>query len=180
MPKILDNVRADIIQATREVLSQQGYKKLNIRTIAARCGIATGTFYNYFQSKQDVLSTMMAEQWSDMKRRIEAAMDAEQSPMQRLCTIFDELRQTVVNAHSIWVEGVPAYLQDCSMAKAQALKKQMRTEIRGYIHRALVQSVPAERLPVVSELISRIFFSYANDRDIQFDELWDSMERLIR
>lgn len=180
MPKLLDNVREDILRATREILSEQGYKKLNIRDVAARCGIATGTFYNYFQSKQDVLSTMMAEEWNRMKRRVEAALEIERQPIEWLRTIFDELRETVVNAHSLWVEGVPAYLQDSSMAKAQQLKKQMRTEISEYIKQALAHTVPAERLPMVAELISRVFISYANDREIRFDTLVDSVERLIR
>lgn len=179
MPKVLENVRHDILKATREILAEQGYRNLNIRDIAARCGIATGTFYNYFNTKQSVLSTMMAEEWDSMVRRIQAGLDSQGPPVESLRLIFEELRNTVVNAHSLWIEGVPAYLQDCSMAKAQQLKKRMRTEICIYVSQALAPIVPAERLAVVSELITRVFFSYANDRDILFDTLRDSLERLI-
>ena len=180
MPKTLLNVKEDILQATREIMAEQGYHNLNIRDIAKRCGIATGTFYNYFQSKQEVLVVMMAEDWSRMKKRIEAGLESQEQPKERLRVIFEELSRTVQDVHTLWVEGIPAYMQENSFAKAQKLKRQLRAEICDYVARVLSPAVPADRVPMESELITRVFFSYANDTEARFDAFWYALEKMIR
>ena len=43
IPKIIENVREDILKTSRELLVSEGYKALTIRRVAGICGIASGT-----------------------------------------------------------------------------------------------------------------------------------------
>lgn len=54
MPKIINNVRENILDQANKILKDKGRKSLNIRTIAYSCEIGVGTFYNYFPSKSDL------------------------------------------------------------------------------------------------------------------------------
>ena len=57
MPKIFsgkdrDTIRETLIQLGLNTLSQKGYKATSIEDVAREVGIAKGTFYNFFQSKE--------------------------------------------------------------------------------------------------------------------------------
>ena len=49
--------RGAILHAARECFRERGYENSTIRDIVRRTGLAAGTFYNYFSSKQEILST---------------------------------------------------------------------------------------------------------------------------
>jgi AcrR family transcriptional regulator len=52
------NRREDILKAAREVFKQDGYGKAHVAEIAERAGVAKGTVYLYFQSKQAMLDAL--------------------------------------------------------------------------------------------------------------------------
>ena len=49
-----------IIDAAIEVISEQGFQRTTIKQIASKAGIADGTIYNYFKSKDDILLGIIA------------------------------------------------------------------------------------------------------------------------
>jgi len=72
MPKILPNQRRQFLDDARLILRRQGYQALSIRRLAAASGVATGTLYNYFRGKQELVAAIMLDDW----RRTQAAMAA--------------------------------------------------------------------------------------------------------
>jgi AcrR family transcriptional regulator len=52
------NRREDILKAAREVFKQSGYAKAHVAEIAQRAGVAKGTVYLYFESKQAMLDAL--------------------------------------------------------------------------------------------------------------------------
>lgn len=52
--------RTEIIQAAVRLFAQQGFERTTTREIAAEAGIAEGTIYKYFASKQDILFAFVA------------------------------------------------------------------------------------------------------------------------
>lgn len=72
MPKIIENVKEQIIEEAKKQLFENGYSKTTIRSVATACGIGVGTMYNYFQSKDMLISSFMLEDWrkciSQMKK----------------------------------------------------------------------------------------------------------------
>ncbi len=53
--------RQAILDAAREVFSDLGYEACTVRDIIRRTGLAAGTFYNYFRSKEEVFSALADE-----------------------------------------------------------------------------------------------------------------------
>jgi len=52
------NRREDILKAAREVFKQRGYEKAHVAEIAQLAGMAKGTVYLYFESKQAILDAL--------------------------------------------------------------------------------------------------------------------------
>lgn len=55
--------KEELIRAAREIVFEEGAEKLNIRYLAKKCGIATGSVYNYFPSKSELIFAVVEEFW---------------------------------------------------------------------------------------------------------------------
>lgn len=53
--------RQAILDAAREVFAELGYEAATVRDIIRRTGLAAGTFYNYYRSKEEVHAALTAE-----------------------------------------------------------------------------------------------------------------------
>ena len=49
-----------ILDGTMKLLSRQGTRKLSVSDICAASGVARGTFYRYFSTKEEVLDALGA------------------------------------------------------------------------------------------------------------------------
>jgi AcrR family transcriptional regulator len=85
-----DEMRADIIDAAFAEFAERGYHATTIGDIAKRLGISSGSFYNYFKNKRDivdhVLDMLMGQMLAALQAENapEAAQDAEQYAAQAL------------------------------------------------------------------------------------------------
>ena len=73
MPKILENVREQLLNEAKAQIARAGYAKTTIRSVAQACGIGTGTVYNYFSSKEMLIASFMLEDWENCLARVKAA-----------------------------------------------------------------------------------------------------------
>lgn len=58
--------KENILQISRKLIQQNGWAGVNIRSVAAACGVSVGCIYNYFGSKTDLLSATVESIWSDI------------------------------------------------------------------------------------------------------------------
>ena len=53
--------REAILAAAREVFAELGYEAASVRDIIRRTGLASGTFYNYYRSKEEVAKAIASD-----------------------------------------------------------------------------------------------------------------------
>jgi AcrR family transcriptional regulator len=53
--------RAKLLEAARKVFAEKGYGEATARDIVRETDLATGTFYNYFEDKQDAFMALLDE-----------------------------------------------------------------------------------------------------------------------
>ena len=58
--------KENILQISRKLIQQNGWAGVNIRSVAAACGVSVGCIYNYFESKTDLLSATEESIWNDI------------------------------------------------------------------------------------------------------------------
>ncbi len=66
--------RQRLLQATAEVVGEQGFAKASIDAITQRAEIAHGAFYLYFSSRQDAFDQVLAQLGQDLTSEIGAAI----------------------------------------------------------------------------------------------------------
>ena len=70
-----------LLKAARELVFERGHEKISIKNITNRAGVATGTFYNYFVTKQDVFEAVIEDYRRQFAEEIEETRDQQkQSP----------------------------------------------------------------------------------------------------
>lgn len=88
--------RAALVGAAAREFSQHGYAATTAKRIAARAGAATGSFYQYFTSKDELLRELAAARQDEVVERALAALEAAPAD-QPEAAIRAQLR-TVVDA----------------------------------------------------------------------------------
>ena len=63
MPKIVKNLRDRAVQEARRILTVPEVESFTMRGVAMACGVAAGTLYNYFPSKEYLIGCVVLEDW---------------------------------------------------------------------------------------------------------------------
>lgn len=71
------HVREQVLEAAREVFAEFGYGKSRITDIVARAGCGTGSFYQYFPTKDDVFLAVVGQTVEEIK--VEMAVEEDRS-----------------------------------------------------------------------------------------------------
>src|SRR5712672_2219996 len=95
--------RARILDAAVKVFAERGYFSSTVAEIARAAGVADGTIYLYFKSKDDVLLRLFDEKMTELLAEAKAAAGQEGSAAARLSRL--------VQLHLALVERDPALAQ---------------------------------------------------------------------
>ncbi len=99
MPKILEDMRGRLLNEAKKELSELGYGKMTVRSVASACGIAIGTLYNYFPSKDMLIATFMLEDWNAALGKISSRTENAVDSRAVISAICDEL-EFFIKAHA--------------------------------------------------------------------------------
>ena len=58
--------REAILTTSRQLIQTEGWPSVNIRRVAAACGVSVGSIYNYFNSKSDLTAAVIESIWHDI------------------------------------------------------------------------------------------------------------------
>ncbi len=67
--------RESIIQAAIEVFSKKDFKSASISEIAQKAGVADGTIYQYFKSKEDLFFSIPIEKTNEFRSQLELHLE---------------------------------------------------------------------------------------------------------
>ena len=58
--------KEDLLHSSRELIRRQGWQAVNIRSVAAACGVSVGSIYNYFGSKAELVGATVESIWHEI------------------------------------------------------------------------------------------------------------------
>lgn len=76
--------RDTIVRAAESILRARGYQKTTIDEIASEAGVAKGTFYLYFKSKQQLLIEVLDRAVDSLEDRLQRSLVGVSDPIERL------------------------------------------------------------------------------------------------
>jgi TetR/AcrR family fatty acid metabolism transcriptional regulator len=86
--KKINDRRAVILDAALRTFVKRGYPETKVAEIASEAGVAEGTLYNYFTSKEDLLLALFDEKWGWIINEIRKKISRLNDPNRKLKAIF--------------------------------------------------------------------------------------------
>ena len=63
--------KQEILKTSRELIQQQGWSAVSIRSVASACGVSVGSIYNSFDSKAELITATVESVWCEIFHRPE-------------------------------------------------------------------------------------------------------------
>ncbi len=105
MRKKDETMHDTLLEIAREIATDQGPDALNIRALAKRAGVASGTVYNYFEDKDDILLAITEEYWRKALVELQNETQADTFPEQ-LREIYVFLRNRLAGLAGMWMNSL--------------------------------------------------------------------------
>jgi TetR/AcrR family transcriptional regulator, fatty acid metabolism regulator protein len=77
-----------ILNAAIKVFAEKGYYSCRTLDISGEAGVAYGSLYQYFKSKEDILLTIFSENWDFLLKRVDKINQTISDPTEKLLAVF--------------------------------------------------------------------------------------------
>ncbi len=114
----MQDKKAVIFEAGRELFQQKGFKDINVSDITKKAGVGVGTFYNYYESKEQLFLEIFIDENSRVKRATVKALNFNDTPDK---IIRDYMQQSL-------------NIMSNNMILKEWYKKDMARELRAYFN----------------------------------------------
>ncbi len=171
MPKIIENVREQLIAEVRRQIETVGYSKTTVRSVASALNLGLGTVYNYFPSKDMLVASAVSEDWLLSTEEFRKASTAPAK----------ETLERIYSMLSSFVREHESLFSDPGAAKKFAsVFTERHSQLRGQIASFI--------LPVLGERGDREFLSLFMAEsmlswvmeDVPFEKLYDVIGKLLQ
>ncbi|MBI5939086.1 MAG: TetR/AcrR family transcriptional regulator [Caulobacterales bacterium] len=100
--------RQAILVAAREVFAELGYEVATVRDIIRRTGLASGTFYNYFRSREEVFEALADDGAARFRPILRACWEASDTFDGYLRAAIQAYFDFLADEHETWQVRRPA------------------------------------------------------------------------
>ena len=77
----MQDKKAEIYKSAKELFSSKGFKDTNVSDITKQAGMAVGTFYNYYSSKEKLFMDIYLDENAKLKKNMMQSVDMDQEPI---------------------------------------------------------------------------------------------------
>lgn len=84
----MQDKKADVFNAGRELFYTKGYKDTNVSEIAKLAEIGVGTFYNYYSSKEQLFLEVFVKENEDQKRHMMENIEPDEDPISMITKLI--------------------------------------------------------------------------------------------
>ncbi len=162
-----EDKRKRIIDAAVDVFADKGFFQAKVSEIAEAAGVADGTIYLYFKSKDDLLISLFREKMNEILQRFSAIRD-EGSPEQQLRRYIAEHlafvaeKPKLMQVLTVEIRQSPRFMKE---ATPQAFGRYLAV-LAGIIDRGQASGAFRKNLDPV--LISRALFGLIDEISLSF------------
>ena len=78
-----------ILKKTKEFITTYGLKEFSMEKLAKFCGLAKGTFYNYFKSKDELITSVIENSVEEVWETLQGRLRECKTPKEKLYTLVN-------------------------------------------------------------------------------------------
>ncbi|MDO5449152.1 MAG: TetR/AcrR family transcriptional regulator [Clostridia bacterium] len=174
MPKIIADLENTIIEEAKKQLFEKGYTHMTMRSVSEACGIAVGTVYNYYKSKDMLVADIMLVDWieiiSEVKKSCLKAADIHEA----FKYLYDGVVKFSDKYSSVWEQyGKNISVRQNMPDRFEVLIKQL-SEILGEV---LVRCHD-EKDDYMSIFLAEVIINAATNRELDYSNISRILHRI--
>ena len=170
MPKIIENVRELLLDTAKKQIEERGYANTTIRSVAGECGLAVGTVYNYFRSKDMLIATFVVEDWNSYLSDIRGADFTD--PRNALQNIYDALINFSQKHRSLFSDPEAAKVYSAVFSERHKM-------LRGQIAEIITPLCHAENADFTAEFVAESLLTWTvAGKD--FDSIYIILDKILK
>ncbi len=176
MPDKIENAREILLEHGRTLLLKNGYAGLKVRALTGQCGMACGTFYCYFQNKDDLVFQLMEIGWKSLFEKIGSAMDSGLSLHDKLAVTYREINTRERTYRTVFAKtpAVPGRFSDYYLKNMERLDRIFENILTAEVRSGNITLPVSPRK--TAHVMTRFFVSTGTDPEIDFEDLWRLMK----
>lgn len=186
MPKKILNLKDHILENACSLMTRLGYDQFNIRELATQCGIASGTLYNYFPNKDELLTAIIQKYLDDFMKSFNSVSNEPIALFPKLQKIYDLIKNFVDKSHDIWkqhdVLNIKILINKHQLKKQQIfdqLTQMMALLIQKELDCKTISLLEIDMLPNhFAAFIVSNFFIMAHKSALSYDQFERILQRL--
>lgn len=122
--KEYDERYAEFLDTAQALFFSQGFASTSVQNIIDAVGVAKGTFYHYFDSKEDVLTAVVERMFAQTLHTLQPIVDASsQDARQKLAHFVNEISQWKVANKPLFMEMAHALYRDENILLRQKMQQ---------------------------------------------------------
>jgi len=149
--------RRRVLHATLELAGRGGFDGVQMRDVAAEAGVALGTVYRYFESKERLLLEANLTQVERLRRRLQARPPTGADAAERVVDVLRRATNALLRDPETTAAMVRA-LGSAQRSEADVVRRITR-EMTGIITAAMHPGPPDERDLAVARVLQQVWFS---------------------
>ena len=171
----IENARENLLSYGKAALLAGGCDSLNVKELAMQCGMAVGTFYQYFHNKDDLVMQIVYESCKVIPRNIHAIAGNDWGLRRKLEYVYDQFR-TYQKTYLSMKIGTLRLSDDYEKLRAKIM-----AEIDASVEEVLADEIRRGNLELEARSetaaypLTHFLFSADRDADPSFDEIWACM-----
>ncbi len=187
----MESSRSSIIDTAQRLFYSRGYESTSVAAIIDSVGIAKGTFYHHFDSKESLLEEMVQEQLAVLEPILTAVADDDTRPaLDRLGEFFGTITQWKADNRRLMIEAVRMLYHPDNLRLRHTIQRGYRELFGSLISRIVAQGHAEGSLDCpfaqnagqvvfdlsqgMGENTARLVLACVDDLG-HFDELWETV-----
>ena len=167
MPKLIEKLEEKILTAARKRLTEDSLSGFSLRAVAADCGIAVGTVYNYYKDKEALMAAAMASDWAMELKQVRTSIMEVGSFQEGVLCIYREICCFSDTYEHIWQSYKPnAGFATLYHRRHMMLVDQIHSEID-----FLAERFPAEISGPARTLLAELIIAASRHREVGEEDI---------
>ena len=167
--------RQELLETARRLFITKGYEKTSVNDILKEVGIAKGTFYYYFSSKEDMLEAMILEVVMEGVERAKAILKQESVPLLvRILMALQAQAPEMEGVDMIHAEMIKPENAKLDQVYLRTMMRELTVVLKEPVEEAVRQGMmetqyPAESIGIIllltQEMLNRPTFDWMGDEE---------------
>lgn len=197
MPKIIENLRDDILNESMKIIDDEGIDGLSIRRLSSKLGIAPSTIYNYYRGKEQIIGALTKRRWDEALLKIDRERLREAPVIDKLAMVVEEMRTSVKPLLVFHISSV----KDTGENKDHAYdhQKKVFSQLQNLVEKILSggdphsecnhgecahsegahgQGTHYEGEDFMASVITKLLIMCMHDDDMKFEDMVETIKRL--